>query len=331
MKNISVSQKIKILGALLIISIFAVIAVTIYLNQKNIKDATIVNIAGKQRMLTQRITKNIFYLYQVKSNDFTEIDNAISEFNYGLVTLKDGNELLKISRAPRGEITEQISKVTVLWHSFEKNTKDFKKALLSNDVQKLNSILKFVYATNNNLLEEVDNVVTLYAMHIEKKTDNIKKFQYLSFSLMFLLGLYSVIQLRQIEAHAREFLEKSKKMISSDIGDIEPLDVNAEKEFHEVADTLNSFVNRVNSAMNYSETALEQSKMASDKLENLTEEFANIIDELENKSDVVKELDKSEDIAIESTDNLLKTTKKLQALKSQLDLLLQSANSTKEK
>lgn len=325
MKNISVSQKIKILGSLLIISIFAVISVTIYLNQKNIKDATIVNIAGKQRMLTQRITKNIFYLYQVKSNDFTEMDHAIEEFNYGLETLRDGNELLKISKAPRGVITEQISKVTVIWNSFEQNSKEFKEALLTNDIQKLNSILKFVYATNNKLLEEVDSVVTLYAMHIEQKTAFIKKFQYLSFSLMFLLGLYSVVQLRQIEAHAREFLEKSKKIASSDIGEMELLDVNSEKEFVEVADTLNSFVNRVNSAMDYSQTALEQSKLASDKLENLTEEFESILDELENKSDVVKELDKSEDIAIESTDNLIRTTKKLQDLKSQLDLLLQSA------
>lgn len=100
MKNISVSQTIKILGLLLILSIFTVISITIYLNQKNIKDASIVNISGKQRMLTQRITKNIFYLYQTKSQDFSEIDNAIDEFNYGLNTLKDGNKLLNISSAP---------------------------------------------------------------------------------------------------------------------------------------------------------------------------------------------------------------------------------------
>ncbi|MEA3353902.1 MAG: hypothetical protein U9Q33_08815 [Campylobacterota bacterium] len=49
--------------------------------------------------------------------------------------------------------------------------------------------------------------------------------------------------------------------------------------------------------MNYSQTALEQSEKASKKLENLTEEFGDIIDELENKSDIIKQIDKSEDIA----------------------------------
>ena len=93
-KEISVSGKIKILGALLISTVFFVICVSLYLNLKNSKDGTIINIAGKQRMLTQKITKNIFYLYQTKSNNFTQIDNAIEEFNYGLKTLKDGNELL---------------------------------------------------------------------------------------------------------------------------------------------------------------------------------------------------------------------------------------------
>lgn len=169
MKSISVKQTIKVLGILLILSIFIVISVSIYLNQKNIKDATIVNIAGKQRMLTQRITKNIYYLYNTRSHDFKEIDQAIDEFNYGLDTLKNGNSLLNISEAPTQEINNQISKVLVLWKTFEKNTNDFKTALLNNDIANLNYLLSYMYKSNNELLEEVDEIVTLYTMHIEEK------------------------------------------------------------------------------------------------------------------------------------------------------------------
>jgi len=330
MKNISVSQTIKILGLLLILSIFTVIGVTIYLNQKNIKDASIVNIAGKQRMLTQRITKNIFYLYQTKSHDFSEIDNAIDEFNYGLNTLKDGNKLLNISSAPTKNISNQIEKVVVLWTTFEKNTNEFKTALLQNDIQKLNYLIDYVNTTNNTLLEEVDKIVSLYTMHIEEKTTFIKNFQYVAFALLFVFALYSLIQLKQIEAHAREFIEKYKKIGTSEISELEPIEVSSEKEFVEMADNMNCFINRVNSVMNYSQSALEQSELASAKLESLTEEFGDIIDELENKSDVMKQIDVSEDIAIESNENLLKTTKKLNDLKTQLDALLQSCQSKKE-
>ncbi|WP_321470441.1 type IV pili methyl-accepting chemotaxis transducer N-terminal domain-containing protein [Halarcobacter sp.] len=322
MKKIGVSQKIKILGALLLSSIFCVIVITIYLNQNNIKDATIVNIAGKQRMLTQRITKNIFYLYQTRANNFVEIDNAIDEFKYGLETLRDGNALLKISEAPTEKIANQISKVSVMWATFEKNTVEFKKAILNNDIEKLNSILEYIYQTNNKLLEEVDEIVTLYTEHIEEKTAFIKNFQYLSFSFLFIFSLYSLVQLRQIESHANEFLEKYKKISSSDITEIEPIEIETEKEFIEMADNINFFINKVNSAMNYSEVALEQSRLASEKLQDLTDEFEDIIGELENKSEIVKSIDRSEDIAIESSDNLIKTTKKLNDLKKQLDSIL---------
>jgi nitrate/nitrite-specific signal transduction histidine kinase len=57
-----ISTKIKLLGALLIALMVSVISTTIYLNQQNIKDALVVNIVGKQRMLTQKISKNVFYL-----------------------------------------------------------------------------------------------------------------------------------------------------------------------------------------------------------------------------------------------------------------------------
>ncbi|RXJ66226.1 hypothetical protein CRV08_13715 [Halarcobacter ebronensis] len=324
MKRIGVGQKIKILGALLLSSIFCVIVITIYLNQKNIKDATIVNIAGKQRMLTQRITKNVFYLYQVRSNNFTEIDNAIDEFKFGLNTLRNGNSLLKISEAPTEKIAEQISKVTVLWNTFEKNVNQFKHALLKNDIEELNSIISYVYQTNNKLLDEVDEIVSLYTEYIEQKTAFIKNFQYLAFSFMFIFALYSLIQLKQIESNAKEFIDKYKEIGSHDITELEPIHVETEKEFVEMADNLNCFINKVNSAMGYSQTALEQSRMASEKLQDLADEFEDIISELGDKTDIIKGIDRSEDIAIESSENLLRTTNKLNDLKKQLDLLLKS-------
>ncbi|WP_373072144.1 type IV pili methyl-accepting chemotaxis transducer N-terminal domain-containing protein [Sulfurimonas sp.] len=324
MKSISVKQTIKVLGILLILSIFIVISVSIYLNQKNIKDATIVNIAGKQRMLTQRITKNIYYLYNTRSHDFKEIDQAIDEFNYGLDTLKNGNSLLNISEAPTQEINNQISKVLVLWKTFEKNTNDFKTALLNNDIANLNYLLSYMYKSNNELLEEVDEIVTLYTMHIEEKTNFIKKFQYVSFAFLFVFALYSLIQLKQIESHAREFFEKYKKISSSEISNLEPMEISSEQEFVEIADGMNCFIDKVNSVITYSQSALEQSEVAANQLEALTKEFGNIIQDLENKPEIMKNIDMSEDIAIESSENLLKTTKQLNELKKQLDSLLKN-------
>lgn len=327
MRNLKISTKIKAMGALLVLTMFTVIFVTINLNQQNVKDALIVNIAGKQRMLTQRITKNIFYLYQTKSSDFAELDKAVAEFIYGINTLKDGNKLLGISAAPTKSISEQISKVLVLWNTFNGNVGDFKASLLNNNPQMLGSSLTYISNSNNELLKEVDDIVTLYTNHIEEKTTFIKKFQYTAFALLCVLTIYSLIQLKQIEAHAREFIEKSKRIGSLDINQIELMDVDAESEILEVADNLNCFINKVNSAMSYSQTALEESKKASNKLEEITGEFGDIMNELEDKSTVISQLDKSEDMVIESTEDLLKSTKRLQNLKNELDKLLVSCKS----
>jgi len=324
MKNLSVSKTIKILGALLILTIFAVIFVTIYLNQKNVSDALIVNIAGKQRMLTQKITKNIYFLYQTKQSNFSEMDKAISEFKFGLSTLKNGNKHLGISSAPNTAIKMQMEKVSILWETFSENAKAFKEALLNNDIQRINATLEYINNSNNELLEEVDLIVSLYTEYIEEKTAFIKNFQYTSFAFLFVFALYSLVQLKQIEAHATEFIEKSKQMVSGDIEDLKPMNMEGEQEFVEAADNINCFISKVSSAVNYSQNALEESKKASQKLESLTDEFDTILNEIENSSEVMNQIDKSEDIVIESTEELIKSTKKLQHLKAELDKLLVS-------
>lgn len=321
MKSNKISTKIKILGSLLMISIFFVISVTIYLNQKNVKDASIVNIAGKQRMLTQKISKSILYLYQSKKSDFSELDMAVNEFKYGLETLEKGNSLLSISKVPTDEISTQISKVTLLWETFHQNIKDFKTALLNDDMKVMDSAFTYIANSNNKLLSEVDMIVTLYTSHIEDKTAFIKYFQYFALGFMFLLISFAFLKLKTIEAHAQEFLDVSKAMGDLEVNEIKPLKLDGETEIVEAATNINCFIDKVNSAMSYSQNALDQSKMASDKLSELTNEFDEIISEMNDKT-IISQLDKSEDIVIESSEELLKSTKRLQNLKKELDKLL---------
>jgi nitrate/nitrite-specific signal transduction histidine kinase len=322
--SISASTKIKILGTSLFFTVLTVITVTIYLNHKNKKDALIINIAGKERMLTQKITKNIFLLKHTESRDFSEMDGAIDEFKFGIRTLLFGNQALNIASAPTDEIVKQIYKVQFLWDVFLKNTDNYKKAIGANDAEQIALLINYFKDSNIELLQEVDHLVSLYTEYFETKNGFIKNFQYTSFALLIVFALYSIVQLRQIELHAREFIEKSKKISMGDFENLQPLKVDSEKEFVEVADNLNCFINKVTAAMHYSQTALDQSKMASDRLEELTSEFTVLLGELESKTDISDNLDRSEDIVIESTEELLKTTKKLQNLKNELTLLLEN-------
>jgi len=327
MKTNTISRKIKLLGILFAILMLSIINTTIYLSEKNKKDALIINLAGKERMLTQKISKNIFYIYHNNHSSFNELDMSTIEFLYNLNSLKDGNTLIGIEKSPTKLISNQIIKIQKLWDDFYLHINEFKKYSLdeqSNNEQKLKDIINSIHNTNNILLEEVDNLVTLYTLHAEKKTDFIRYIQYLFFLFIVLLIIYSFIQLRKMESNAKKFLQYSKELVqTSDITELKPIEIEAEKEILEASDTINCFIDKINSAVNYSQEAIEKSQNASVQLEGITDEFDKIIDELKHSGDVSIYLDKSEDMVIQSHEDLIKSTEKLNNLKNQLNTLLE--------
>jgi chemotaxis regulatin CheY-phosphate phosphatase CheZ len=128
-----------------------------------------------------------------------------------------------------------------------------------------------------------------------------------------------------MEKNALKFIEESKKVMEQNLEEpLKPIKIEAEKEIEEATDTINCFINKINSAMTYSANAVEQSKNASIKLEEINDEFNTIIHELNNSAEVSRQIDKSEGIVIQTQEDLIKTTKKLQDLKNELDKLLNS-------
>ncbi|MEA3370610.1 MAG: type IV pili methyl-accepting chemotaxis transducer N-terminal domain-containing protein [Campylobacterota bacterium] len=323
-----ISTKIRLIGALLLLLMLSTITTTIYLNQQNIKDALIINIAGKQRMLTQKISKNIFYINYSSNKDYYELNAATDDFIKGLNILKHGDEDKKLQAAPTFKIKTQIIVVDKLWSQFYEDIQNFKLLTSSNDKdkeEKLQKIIFSIYKNNTILLDNVDKIVTMYTNYSESKTEYMKFFQYISAILFLILFFYSLLRLREIETHVQEFMKHSKELIS-DQGNskLEPMNIDAETEIVEVSDTINCFINKINSAVDHSNEAIEQSLHASLKLEELTEEFDDILGEIENKSQISKHLNNSEDIVIESTEELLNSTKKLKKLKVELQNLTKS-------
>jgi hypothetical protein len=331
MKQNTISTKIKFIGVLFIVLMTSIIATTIYLNEKNKKDALIINVAGKQRMLTQNISKNIFYLYHNNNDSYSELESSTIEFIYNLNSLKDGNTLIGIPKAPKDEIAKQLSKVEILWNNFHKNIDEFKILNQNNDKNNeaiLKNIVNSVYSTNTILLTEVDNLVSMYTTYTEQKSDYLRYIQYSFAITIIFLMIYSFSQLKSMEENAKRFFEESKKIMENDNNELlVPIKIEAEKEIVEATDTINCFIDKINSAMTYSANAIEQSKNASIKLEEITDEFDKVIDELTNSADISKQLNKSEDIVIQSQENLMNSTKKLQELKNELDKLLISCKS----
>ena len=329
MKKGNISTKIKILGILFTLLMSSIVATTIYLNSKNQKDAMIINIAGKQRMLTQNISKNIFYLYSNKDASQKELNESIDEFIYNLSSLKGGNNLDKLKDSPNIKIDKQMLKVELLWINFLKNINLFKEILFDESKKnELKKVVNEIYETNSTLLNEVDALVGLHTINSEQKINFLKNSQYFFALLIVLLILYSFLELKTMEKNALKFLEESKKIMEQDfVRPLEPMKIEAEGELVEASNIFNNFLNKINSAIIDSNSALEQSKNASLKLEEITTEFDEIINELQNSKELSKQLNRSEDIAIQTQEQLLHSNKRLAELKSELEKIMLSCKS----
>lgn len=326
MRKSSISTKIKTIGVLFALLLVSIVTTTIYLNNKNIKDAMIINIAGKERMLTQNISKNVFFIYSNPYSSFEELNSSIDEFIYNLNSLKGGNNLSKLKESPTIQIENQLAKVELLWGVFYKNITMFKELLGDeNKKYELQIIVDSIYNTNTNLLNEVDGLVSLYTIHSEQKISFLKNSQYFFAILIFVLIFYSFLELKAMEKNALKFLEESKKIMEQDFEEpLRPLKIEAEGELVEAGNLFNSFIHKINSAMDDSNSAIIQSKKASFKLEELTCEFDEIIDELKNSNEVSKYLNRSEDIAIQTQEHLMSSTKRLEELKNELEKILKN-------
>ena len=324
MKKSNISTKIKIIGILFALLMTSIIATTIYLNNKNEKDAMIINIAGKQRMLTQNISKNIFYLYSNPKSSQNELDTSIEEFIYNLESLKGGNSLSKLKESPNIQIDRQMLQIEYLWSIFYQNIVKFKELIQNNsNKQELQNIVNIIYETNPELLYEVDALVSLHTINSEQKIRFLKNSQYFFAILILFLIIYSFLELKTMEKNALRFLEESKKVMEQNFEEpLKPIKIEAEGELIEASNIFNRFLNKINSAIIDSNSALEQSKNASYKLEEISNEFDEIINELQNKSEISKQLNKSEDIAIQTQEQLLHSSKRLNELKNELEKII---------
>ena len=284
MKKSNISTKIKVIGILFALLMTSIIATTIYLNNKNEKDAMIINIAGKQRMLTQNISKNIFYLYSNPKSSQNELDTSIEEFIYNLESLKGGNSLSKLKESPNIQIDRQMLQIEYLWSIFYQNIVKFKELIHNNTNQKeLQNIVNIIYETNPELLYEVDALVSLHTINSEQKIRFLKNSQYFFAILILFLIIYSFLELKTMEKNALRFLEESKKVMEQNFEEpLKPLKIEAEGELVEASNIFNRFLNKINSAIIDSNSALEQSKNASYKLEEISNEFDEIINEIQN-------------------------------------------------
>ena len=183
MEVISVkSVRLKILTPLIILFILSILgyAFNTYLISKIFEDGAVINIAGRQRMLTQRMSKDaliIKYMEEHREKGMKELKLARDLFDVSLKALIEGGEtysdLGMTKKTPplppaEGPAAEQLKKVKQLWEPFKDS---INKIIATNGADK--EAILYIINNNNTLLAEMNKAVGLLQVEYEAKLRKI--------------------------------------------------------------------------------------------------------------------------------------------------------------
>ena len=150
------------LGACLTLGIQAEIPKTdtkTEVKQTKEQGANVINLAGKQRMLTQKMSKEALFIAKgidTKAN-IEALKKTEALFDKTLKGLVNGDEELKLPKTTNKEILAQLKKVSELWDSMKKSI----DVIASGKVDK--KALESISKENLPLLKNMNQAVQMYA------------------------------------------------------------------------------------------------------------------------------------------------------------------------
>jgi nitrogen fixation/metabolism regulation signal transduction histidine kinase len=214
----------------------------------------------------------------------------------------------------------------------------FLDRLIEKETQ-INRHLAYIYEKNIQLLNAMDEAVWLYTDHSEHKNDLFLKFQYIGLLIGLVIILYAFVMTKEVIEHLEGFVQKAKELAQGDVNVVTKhhlnLSSNSEDELQEASTHISQFVQKVNLAMQESEDALKKAENAVSQLQQIAEEVEDAIegmgiDENEKKT-FDKNVNATEDIAIQSAENLIHVNKMLQKLKRSLNQMVESGTTEGKK
>ena len=186
-----------ILVGLLVITFYALLQLTIY---RQVSDAPVINLSGRQRMLSQKITKETLLLATSKTEEMREkyhdlLRSSLDSWSRVHTGLQHGDEELRLP----GNNSEEVQHLFVEMESYYKSIKkaaDKILALKPSELSEINidtPIVRDVVEASPLYLEWMDRTVFQYDKEAGLRVDSLKRYEtYILFILLTLLALEAV-------------------------------------------------------------------------------------------------------------------------------------------
>ena len=293
-------------------------------------DRAHIDLSGRQRMLSQRMGLYVGrYLRTANAQDFLIFSDAKALYDKTMKDFLNDPEVKK-----HEDVFKIVQENNNYWEDFEL----YLLNLLTIEDQ-ISKHVSYIHAKNVQLLNAMDDAVWLYTEHSEDKNDMFVKFQYIALIIGIITILYGFLISKEIIEHVESFVRRAKELASGDISLLSKQGVvlsdGSEDELKEASSHISLFVQKVNIAMKDSEDALKKAENAITQLQQLAEEVEDAIGEMGIDENEKRKFDKNvnatEDIAIQSAENLIHVNRMLQKLKKSLNAMVENSANTEEK
>lgn len=281
---------------------------------------TYVDRAGRQRMLTQkmaRVVTEFFSLPALKS--YEDISGLFVEYDHTLELFKQ-HDSFKLNRDAKALLEENILFFTEYKELAKRHFRDHMELARQSE---------FVYDFNLVLLEAIDTVVGSYASNAKAKKEFFEKLQLVAGAFGLIVVLLAFFSIRSIALQFEKFMETTKMLEG---GEKRTGRCGGGSELEQASHNIEQFVAKIDRAILHAKAAVAESEQAARDLGTLSEELDNAMcercaDENVRKS-ISHYLDRSEDIAIQSVEELHSTSELLDKLHENLRTIIKKT--TKE-
>jgi len=178
---LSISYKLGMILGCLIIFIFGMVVTTFWLLESQKSDAAIINLAGRQRMLTQKMSKETLEVQRgIEITKYRhELRKTAEIFDKSLKALMEGSEVSTnddriwvIPTTNETEIISQLKNVHSSWSKFHAAV----RVVLSEDKESIafNRAVGTIEAMSTPMLEQINQAVSMYEFAANLKISRLK-------------------------------------------------------------------------------------------------------------------------------------------------------------
>ncbi len=327
----SIKSKTIVMVSLIILVFISIILIVFFITDSQKSDSAVINVAGRQRMLSQKVTKEVLMYLNFKNKiDKKLVLNTIKLFDISLNALIDGGKTfsdlqmknsMSIPGAFSEDIKKQLNKVKDLWTDFKKSIEDL---LEGNGVKE--ELINFILSKNTKVLANMHKAVGMMQKYSQDKISLLMKI--LIFSLIIILVIGFLFYKGMIKNIVNPIVMMKDKFKTVATGDLRVRVDNVYKgEIGELTESFNNFLSSIKEIINNVKistlevtNSTDEIAAASEDLATRTNEMAASITEtsatLEEFTTIIKSNSKN---AEDVTETLIKFNEEVQSKNELMD------------